>query len=56
MVHYKSLQPLCAFLKVPNMPQMHWLDLSGWVMAEFIYTEVTSAIKSKDQSAFFWCH
>ena len=47
MVHYESLEPLYAFLEVPNLPNMHWYDSSGWIMAKFIYIEVTAAIKSK---------
>jgi hypothetical protein len=54
MVHYESLEPLYAFPKVPNMRNMHWFDSSGWIMADFIYVEVTAAIKSKVQSALFF--
>jgi hypothetical protein len=54
MVYYESLEPLYAFIEVLNMPQIHWSDSNGWVMAEFIYIEVTAAIKPKVQFAPFF--
>ena len=44
MNHYQSLEELYAFLDVPNLPRMQWMNWYGWMMGEFIYKEVQSAI------------
>ena len=44
MLEYESRAALYEFLNVPNFPRMHWSDNSGWIMAEFMYAEVRTAI------------
>jgi len=29
---------------VPKSPKMHWFDNLGWIMAEFMYVQVTKVI------------
>jgi hypothetical protein len=51
MVNYESLEGLYSFLEVPNLPRMHWSDNSAWLMAEFMFAEVTAAIRSRIKPA-----
>ena len=44
MLEYESRAALYEFLNVPNFPRMHWSNNSGWIMAEFMYSEVRAAI------------
>jgi hypothetical protein len=44
MVEYEKRKALYSFIGVLKNPKMHWLDFSGWVMVEFMYAQVTSAI------------
>jgi hypothetical protein len=44
MLEYESRAALYEFLNVPNFPRMHWSDNSGWIMADFMYAEVRTAI------------
>jgi hypothetical protein len=44
MLEYDSRETLYEFLNVPNFPRMHWLDNSSWIMVEFTYSEVETAI------------
>ena len=44
MLEYESRASLYEFLNVPNFPRMHWSDNSGWIMADFMYAEVRTAI------------
>jgi hypothetical protein len=37
MVEFEKKAQLYEFLKVPDMPQSHWIDGAGWLMACHIY-------------------
>jgi hypothetical protein len=44
MVEYESKKALYSFINVFKNPKMHWFDSSSWIMARFIYVQVTEAI------------
>ena len=44
MLEYESRVALYEFQNVPNFPRIHWSDNSSWIMVEFTYFEVGTAI------------
>jgi len=44
MVEYEKRTALYSFTGVLKNPKMRWLDSLSWVMAKFMYAQVTSAI------------
>ena len=45
MLKYENRFALYKFLKLPNLPTTHWYDSSGWILAEYMYRQVTKEIK-----------
>jgi len=53
MLEYEQRQALYAFLKVPNLPKMHWSNSSAWQMANSMYNQIKEAIKKQIVDAHF---
>jgi len=53
MVAFESQLPLYDLLKVPNLPYSHWCDNCTWTIANYMYQEVTNAIKKLVQQACY---
>jgi hypothetical protein len=54
MVQYEEMEPLLSFLKVPSFPRSHWSDNSGWIMSEFMYSQVKDKIRSTIAASNFF--
>jgi hypothetical protein len=44
MVEYEKRKSLYSFLGVLKNPKMQWFNSYGWVLAEFMYAQVTNKI------------
>jgi hypothetical protein len=47
MVHYKSCEPLYAFLDVSNLPRMEWSYNLEWQMVELMFDDIKDETKSQ---------
>jgi hypothetical protein len=50
----RKMEPLLSFLKVPSFPRSHWSNNSGWIMSEFMYTQVKDKIRSTIATSNFF--
>jgi hypothetical protein len=44
MVEYEKMKVLYSFIGVGKNPKTHWSNSSSWIMAKFMYAQVTNAI------------
>lgn len=54
MLEYEASKELLGFLGVPKMPQGHWSDNSGWVIAEFMNLQVLEKQRETVKSAKYF--
>jgi len=51
---YEALKEFFSILKVKNNPRKHWIDGSGWGMAETMHDVVLTSIKAVTQATNYF--